>query len=43
MVITLDDVSKSYGRKAVLERVTLHVREGECLALVGPSGCGKST
>lgn len=42
-MIALDDVSKSYGAKAVLTRVTLHVREGECLALVGPSGCGKST
>ncbi len=42
-VIALDDVSKSYGAKAVLAHVTLHVREGQCLALVGPSGCGKST
>jgi oligopeptide/dipeptide ABC transporter ATP-binding protein len=30
------------GRVAVVDRVSLEVREGEVLALVGESGCGKS-
>jgi osmoprotectant transport system ATP-binding protein len=43
MVISLNEVSKTYGAKEVLARATLHVRKGQCLSLVGPSGCGKST
>jgi multiple sugar transport system ATP-binding protein len=42
--VLLDDVSRVYpdGTQAV-GHLTLHVRDGELLALVGPSGCGKST
>ena len=42
--LVLDDVTVSFDRGApVLERVTLHVPAGACLAIVGPSGGGKST
>jgi osmoprotectant transport system ATP-binding protein len=41
--IRLTDVSKSYSGKVALERTTLEVPAGRCLALIGPSGCGKST
>lgn len=34
---------KKYGDKVVLERLNLHVDEGEFVTLVGTSGCGKST
>lgn len=47
MKIRVEGVSKRYvtgtGEVAVLDQVTLNVREGECLGLVGPSGCGKTT
>jgi multiple sugar transport system ATP-binding protein len=42
--VLLDDVSRAYpdGTRAV-SHLTLHVRDGELLAVVGPSGCGKTT
>ena len=37
------DLSFSYGRSPVLDRVNLRVVPGEFVALVGPNGSGKST
>jgi phosphate transport system ATP-binding protein len=37
------DVSCWFGKRRVLERVTLDMRSGLVTALIGPSGCGKST
>jgi zinc transport system ATP-binding protein len=37
------DLSFSYGRNQVLDRVNLSVGPGEFVALVGPNGSGKST
>lgn len=42
-MISLRDVSKSYGSVKVLDNVNLDVRRGEFLVLLGASGCGKST
>lgn len=47
-LIRIDDVTVCFpdengGEKVVLNKVDLHIREGELVTLVGPSGCGKST
>lgn len=43
-MIRFENVSKVYddGFQA-LEKINLHIREGELLVLIGPSGCGKTT
>ena len=43
VAVELRDVSFSYGKKPVLDHVSLTVRRGERLAIVGGSGGGKST
>jgi phosphate transport system ATP-binding protein len=42
---TLDAVAVSawFGKRKVLQRVSLTMNAGEVTALIGPSGCGKST
>jgi iron complex transport system ATP-binding protein len=42
-MLRLTDVSVSYGKRRVLDSVTLDVGSGEIMALVGPNGAGKST
>jgi glutamate/aspartate transport system ATP-binding protein len=42
-MITIDNVSKWYGRFQVLSDCTTHVEPGEVLVVCGPSGSGKST
>jgi ABC-type multidrug transport system fused ATPase/permease subunit len=32
-----------YGEESILSDINVHVRPGECVALIGPSGAGKST
>jgi sulfonate transport system ATP-binding protein len=36
-------LQKSFGAKAILRGIDLHVRSGQFVAIVGRSGCGKST
>ena len=42
--IVFEDVSFAYGNEApVLNRINLHIKPGETVALTGPSGAGKTT
>jgi ATP-binding cassette subfamily F protein 3 len=43
IVAEFQDVTKAYGSKVVLERVSFHIERGERIALVGVNGAGKST
>ncbi len=41
--IVVERVSKTYGKRAVLDQVCLEVGKGEIFGLLGPSGSGKTT
>jgi heme exporter protein A len=41
--ILIDDVSKRYGTRWALARVTLQIARGECVMLAGHNGSGKTT
>ena len=41
--IRLEDVAAGYGRKPLLNHISLHVSPGNVLTLIGPNGAGKST
>jgi len=41
--VAVRDVSRHYGRRRALSRVSLECRAGEVLGLLGPNGAGKST
>jgi len=41
--LELRDVTRRFGDRAVVDRVSLTLPKGRLLALLGPSGCGKTT
>jgi multiple sugar transport system ATP-binding protein len=42
-VIETRQLTKAYGRRTVVDKVSMTVGTGEFVVILGPSGCGKST
>ena len=43
MFLEVNNISKSYGSKTILNDVSFHVAAHGTLSILGKSGCGKST
>ena len=42
-IISVQNVTKKYGSRTVLDRLSFQIPEGETVAIVGPNGTGKTT
>lgn len=42
-LLSIKNISKSFGTKKILDNLSLDIYEGQILGLIGRSGCGKST
>ena len=41
--LSAEEIGKSYRRRRVVDRVSVHVAQGEVVGLLGPNGAGKTT
>lgn len=42
-MITIDNISKQFGKLRALDNISTSCDKSECIALIGPNGCGKTT
>ena len=42
-MISIKNISKTYNKKKVLNKIDLEINQGEIVSIVGPSGAGKTT
>lgn len=42
-MIEIENLTSAYGKRKILQGVTLSGERGECIGIIGPNGCGKST
>ena len=42
-ILKLNDLTKKYGNKVVVDNLNIEIEEGEIFGLLGPNGAGKST
>lgn len=43
MTLEINDIRKKYGKKTVLDGISLSAEAGSCIGILGGNGCGKST
>ena len=43
MVLRTENLYKKYGKRTVVENVSINVKQGEIVGLLGPNGAGKTT
>lgn len=42
-MVSINNISKSYSGKIILDNVSLEIKDGQIYGLIGPSGAGKTT
>ena len=43
VILKCENLSKKFGKKQILNKVSLEVKEGDILGFIGPNGAGKTT